>query len=106
MRYGKKWKSYRRLFHEYMSPGHVGEYEDASRRAADSLLVRLEKDPEHYREHTKLLVFHVTSGLDAPTANVFSQACQTRLLWKSRTGWMWNPPIIRYSVAQTKPWTP
>ncbi|KAF9646708.1 cytochrome P450 [Thelephora ganbajun] len=55
MRYGKKWKSYRRLFHDHMGPGPVKGYEDAMRKAADSLLVRLEKDPKHYREHTKFL---------------------------------------------------
>jgi len=56
MRYGKKWKSHRRLFHEHMGPGPVKEYQDALRKAADSLLVRLEKDPKNYREHTKLSV--------------------------------------------------
>jgi len=59
MKYGKKWKSYRRLFHEYMGPGPVKGYDDALCKAADSLLVRLEKDPEHYREHSKLSVPHV-----------------------------------------------
>jgi cytochrome P450 len=54
MRYGRKWKSYRRLFHEYMGPGPVKEYEEAICKAVDSLLVRLEKDPEHFRGHTKL----------------------------------------------------
>jgi cytochrome P450 len=56
MRYGKKWKSYRRLFHEYMGPGPVKDYEDVMRKGADSLLARLETDPKHYREHTKLSV--------------------------------------------------
>ena len=54
MRYGEKWKSYRRLFHEYMGPIPVKDYEDAFRKAANSLLVRLEEDPKRYREHTKL----------------------------------------------------
>lgn len=62
MRYGKKWKSYRRLFHEYMGPGPIKGYEDALCKAADSLLVRLKKDPEHYREHTKLSVALVILG--------------------------------------------
>jgi len=66
MKYGKKWKSYRRLFHEYMGPGPVKEYEDTLRTAADSLLLRLEKDPVHYREHSKLSVRHV---IDSPTAS-------------------------------------
>lgn len=57
MRYGKKWKSYRRLFHEYMGPSPVKDYENAMRKGADSLLARLQNDPKHYREHTKLSVF-------------------------------------------------
>ena len=56
MRYGKKWKSYRRLFHEHMGPVPVKDYEDTMGKGADSLLVRLEKDPKHYRKHAKLSV--------------------------------------------------
>ena len=56
MKYGNKWKSYRRLFREYMGPGPVKTYEDTLRKAADSLLVRLANDPKRFREHTKLSV--------------------------------------------------
>lgn len=70
MRYGKKWKSYRRLFHEYMGPGPVKGYEDTLRRASNSLLVRLDKDPGHYREHTKLSVVHVVLSIHQRPADV------------------------------------
>jgi len=39
-----------------MGPGPIKGYEDALRKAADCLLVRLERDSKHYREHTKLSV--------------------------------------------------
>lgn len=69
MRYGKKWKAYRRLFHEYMGPGPVKGYEDVLCKAADSLLVRLEKDPGRYREHAKLSVARFVPRPYVPTAN-------------------------------------
>lgn len=39
-----------------MGPGTVKDYEDAQRKAVDTLLVRLVNDPEHFREHIKLSV--------------------------------------------------
>jgi len=84
MRYGKKWKSYRRLFHEYMGPGPVKGYEDALSKAADSLLVRLEKDPGHYREHTKLSVAHVV--LQQP-ADISRKVYPTDSPWRLRMDW-------------------
>lgn len=65
MKFGKKWKSYRRLFREHMGPTAVKKYEEAMRKAANYLLVRLENDPGHYREHCKLSVDTLTVGLRA-----------------------------------------
>ena len=87
MRYGKKWKSYRRLFHEHMGPAPVKDYEDTMRKGADSLLARLEKDPKDYRRHAKLSV-PVFWGLDVPVADSSCKVCRTPFPWKSRMDWV------------------
>lgn len=72
-----------------MGPGPVKGYEDALRRAADSFLVRLENDPKHYRQHTKLSVAHVILGTCYSNSHLTSlyKVWQIHLLWRSHMGW-------------------
>lgn len=52
--YGKKWRTYRRLFHEFFNVATVGKYDEEQKKAASRLLRDLSEHPADFYHHIQL----------------------------------------------------
>lgn len=56
MPYGDLWRAHRRMFHPYVNPAAVSQWEYVQRREVHSLLRRLVADPSGMATHVRLCV--------------------------------------------------
>ena len=52
--YGEKWRTYRRLFHEFFNIATVDKYDEDQRKAASRLLKNLSEHPADFHDHIQL----------------------------------------------------
>ena len=52
--YGEKWRTYRRLFHEFFNPATAKKYDEDQRRAVSRLLKNLSEHPVDFHNHIQL----------------------------------------------------
>jgi len=52
--YGEKWRTYRRLFHEFFNVATVKRYDEDQRKATSRLLQNLSERPADFRRHIQL----------------------------------------------------
>ena len=52
--YGEKWRTYRRLFHEFSNPATAKKYDEDQRRAVSRLLKNLSEHPADFHNHIQL----------------------------------------------------
>jgi len=52
--YGEKWRTYRRLFHEFFNVATVKRYDEDQRKATSRLLQNLSERPADFRRHVQL----------------------------------------------------
>jgi cytochrome P450 len=52
--YGEKWKTYRRLFHEFFNIANVDRYDEDQRKATGRLLKNLSEHPADFHHHIQL----------------------------------------------------
>lgn len=58
MPYGLRWRTHRRLFHDFINPSTVQKYDANQIEAVSNLLVNLHREPETFREHIELCALH------------------------------------------------
>ena len=54
MPYGPRWRTHRRLFHEFINISTVENYDIDQVRAVSNFLVNLHQEPKGFREHIEL----------------------------------------------------
>ncbi|KAK0479641.1 cytochrome P450 [Armillaria novae-zelandiae] len=68
MRYSNRWRTHRRMFHQYFQPRAVPEYYPAQLKATSVLLKQLLKSPDalahHIRHHTGSVIMKTVYGYD------------------------------------------
>jgi len=52
--YGERWRTHRRLFHEFFNIATVDRYDEDQRKAASRLLKNLSDNPTDFRHHVEL----------------------------------------------------
>jgi len=52
--YGERWRTHRRLFHEFFSIATVDRYDEDQRKAASRLLKNLSENPADFDHHIRL----------------------------------------------------
>ena len=52
--YGERWRTYRRLFHEFFNVATADRYDEGQKKAASRLLKNLSEHPADFLHHTKL----------------------------------------------------
>ena len=78
--YGERWRTHRRLFHQFFSIGTVDRYDEDQRKMASRFLKNLTDDPADFHHHIKLdtgsLALSITYGIrvDSPKNPYFSTA--------------------------------
>ena len=78
--YGEKWRTHRRLFHQFFNVATVDRYDDAQRKMASRLLKDLCDDPADFHHHIQLatgsLALLLSYGIkvDSPKNQYFSAA--------------------------------
>ena len=81
--YGERWRTHRRLFHQFFNITIVDRYDEDLRRAASRLLRNLGDNPADFHHHIKLatgsLALSITYsiGVDSPRNPYFSAAEDT-----------------------------
>ena len=53
-KYGEKWRTYRRLFHEFFNVATVGRYDENQNKTTSRLLKSLSEHPEDFHRHIQL----------------------------------------------------
>lgn len=79
--YGQKWRTYRRLFHEFFNIASVGRYDEDQKKAVSRLLKDLSEHPADFRNHIQLatgsLALSITYGIRVDSAkNPYFRAAQ------------------------------
>ena len=70
--YGEKWRTYRRLFHEFFNAATVRRYDEDQKKAVSRLLKNLSERPADFRHHIQLatgsLALSITYGIQVDSA--------------------------------------
>ena len=56
MPYGPRWRTHRRLFHDFINLSTVETYDVNQVKAVSNFLVNLHRNPEAFREHIYLFI--------------------------------------------------
>ena len=57
MPYGLRWRTHRRLFHEFINISTVENYDVDQLKAVSNFLVNLHREPKAFRDHVELCAF-------------------------------------------------
>lgn len=70
--YGERWRTHRRLSHEFFNIASVGRYDEDQRKAASKLLKNLSEHPADFHHHVQLatgsLALSITYGIRVDSA--------------------------------------
>lgn len=59
MPYGQRWRTHRKLFHEFINISTVGNYDSNQIKVVSNFLVNLHREPKAFREHIELCALQI-----------------------------------------------